>query len=223
MRHLGIGLGLCALALGFADCSSTDPSPVTDLVLVDMTTGTGAEVKVGQTVAVHYNGYFYDEKATTQLGKRFATSENGDPFQFVVGAGEVIPGWDRGVVGMKVGGLRRLVIPPSLAYGATGSGIIPSNSTLVFDIDMVEIVVDPEATPTPTPTPTPNRHATNDPRAELRTPSAWGRSSRSCAGPGHPLVRGSARRSDARRHRAWRSRRCSQGCTAVRNSSAIWP
>jgi FKBP-type peptidyl-prolyl cis-trans isomerase len=155
MRRLGVGLVAGVLALSVSACGSTAPSPVADLVLVDLTVGTGAEVKAGQTIAVHYDGYFYDKDATSFLGKRFATSENGDPFQFVVGAGEVIPGWDRGVVGMKVGGRRRLVVPPSLAYGVEGQGIIPPNSTLVFDIDVVEIVVDPEATPTPTPEPTP--------------------------------------------------------------------
>ncbi len=157
MRHLGAALGIGVLALSVSDCGSTAPSPVADLVTLDLTTGTGAEVKVGQTIAVQYDGYFYDEKATDHLGKRFATSEGSDAFQFVVGAADVIAGWDRGVVGMKVGGRRRLVIPPSLAYGVAGHGIVPPNSTLVFDMDVIEIVVDPEATPTPTPeaTPTP--------------------------------------------------------------------
>ena len=100
----------------------------------DTVVGTGAEVKNGDTVSVHYVGTFED-------GVKFdASRDHGSTFEFTVGAGQVIPGWDQGLLGMKVGGTRKLVVPPSLAYGATGvPGAIPPNSTLYFEIELVGI------------------------------------------------------------------------------------
>ena len=108
---------------------------------IDLTAGTGAEIKSGQTALVHYTGWLYDVGATENKGKKFDSSvDRNEPFEFPVGAGMVIKGWDEGVVGMKVGGKRRLVIPPEMGYGSRGAGgVIPPGATLVFDVELVEI------------------------------------------------------------------------------------
>jgi FKBP-type peptidyl-prolyl cis-trans isomerase FkpA len=107
----------------------------------DLTPGTGAEIKSGQNALVHYTGWLYDAAALENKGKQFDSSVGGEPFEFAVGAGHVIAGWDQGVAGMKVGGKRRLVIPPDMGYGARGAGggLIPPNTTLLFDVELVEI------------------------------------------------------------------------------------
>jgi FKBP-type peptidyl-prolyl cis-trans isomerase FkpA len=108
---------------------------------IDLTPGTGQEIKAGQTALVHYTGWLYDAATPENKGKQFDSSVGGEPFEFSVGAGHVIAGWDQGVAGMKVGGKRRLVIPPDLGYGARGAGggLIPPNATLLFDVELVEI------------------------------------------------------------------------------------
>jgi FKBP-type peptidyl-prolyl cis-trans isomerase FkpA len=90
-------------------------------------------------VTVNYTGWLYDATKTDNKGPQFDSSVGRTPFQFTLGTGQVIRGWDQGIPGMKVGGRRRLVIPPSLAYGSTRSGPIPPNATLVFDVEMVSI------------------------------------------------------------------------------------
>ena len=106
----------------------------------DLTPGNGAEIKSGQNALVHYTGWLYDAAAPENKGKQFDSSVGGEPFDFPLGGGRVIAGWDQGVVGMKVGGKRRLVIPPELAYGNSGAGgVIPPGATLVFDVELVEI------------------------------------------------------------------------------------
>jgi FKBP-type peptidyl-prolyl cis-trans isomerase len=107
----------------------------------DLTPGAGAEIASGQTALVHYTGWLYDAAAPENKGKKFDSSvDRNEPFEFPVGAGMVIRGWDEGVVGMKVGGKRRLVIPPEMGYGARGAGgVIPPGATLVFDVELVEI------------------------------------------------------------------------------------
>jgi FKBP-type peptidyl-prolyl cis-trans isomerase FkpA len=104
------------------------------LQIDELATGTGAEAKSGQMVTVHYTGWLTD-------GKKFDSSKDrGDPFQFKLGAGQVIKGWDAGVAGMKVGGKRKLTIPPELGYGARGfPGAIPPNSTLVFEVELLAV------------------------------------------------------------------------------------
>ena len=115
--------------------------PVTELIKTDVKAGTGAEATAGHVVSVHYTGWLYDEAATDHKGRKFDSSrDRGTPFQFPLGAGRVIKGWDTGVEGMKVGGQRTLVIPPQLGYGARGAGnVIPPNATLVFDVELLGI------------------------------------------------------------------------------------
>ncbi|WLI89963.1 FKBP-type peptidyl-prolyl cis-trans isomerase [Massilia sp. R2A-15] len=105
----------------------------------DTTVGSGAEAKAGQHVTVHYTGWLRNDDGTT--GAKFDSSKDrNDPFQFSLGAGQVIRGWDEGVQGMKVGGSRRLTIPASLGYGARGAGgVIPPNATLIFDVDLLAV------------------------------------------------------------------------------------
>ena len=108
---------------------------------IDLSPGAGAEIKSGQSALVHYTGWLYDAAAPDNKGQKFDSSvDRNEPFEFDVGAGHVIRGWDEGVVGMKVGGKRRLVIPPDMGYGARGAGgVIPPGATLVFDVELVEI------------------------------------------------------------------------------------
>lgn len=109
----------------------------TGLKVEDIVIGTGQEAVTGSNLTVNYRG-------TLLNGAQFDSSyDRGQPFTFVVGAGQVIAGWDQGLVGMKVGGKRRLTIPPELGYGSQGAGTIPPNSTLVFEVELLKV------TPTP--------------------------------------------------------------------------
>ncbi len=107
---------------------------MSELKWIDHTVGTGAEAVSGKSVTVHYTG-------TLENGSKFDSSvDRGEPFRFRLGKGEVIRGWDQGVAGMKVGGKRRLEIPPDLAYGARGfPPVIPPNSTLIFEIELLGV------------------------------------------------------------------------------------
>ena len=100
----------------------------------DLKVGAGRAAQSGDTVSVHYTGWLQD-------GTKFDSSrDRGTPFEFVLGRGDVIPGWDQGLVGMKVGGVRRLTIPPNLAYGAAGAGgVIPPNANLTFEVELLDI------------------------------------------------------------------------------------
>jgi FKBP-type peptidyl-prolyl cis-trans isomerase FkpA len=104
----------------------------------DTIVGSGAEAVAGRTVSVHYTGWLYENGAK---GQKFDSSlDRGEPFSFALGTGQVIKGWDEGVAGMKVGGQRTLIIPPSMAYGERGAGgVIPPNATLIFDVELVEV------------------------------------------------------------------------------------
>lgn len=116
-------------------------SETMSLQKIELAPGSGAEIKSGQAALVHYTGWLYDAAAPENKGKQFDSSVGGEPFEFSLGAGHVIAGWDQGVVGLKVGGKRRLVIPAELGYGARGAGggLIPPNATLLFDVELVEI------------------------------------------------------------------------------------
>jgi FKBP-type peptidyl-prolyl cis-trans isomerase len=115
--------------------------PVANTLQADeLKPGDGAAIAAGQKAVVQYTGWLYETSSPDTKGKEFDSSRNsGQPFRFVLGAGQVIKGWDQGVLGMKVGGRRRLVIPPDLAYGDVGAGVIPPGATLVFDVDLVAI------------------------------------------------------------------------------------
>ncbi len=120
---------------GTSSTSNTQVSaPVTELKIEDLKVGTGAEAKPGQQVSVHYTGWLTD-------GKKFDSSlDRGQPFKFMLGAGQVIQGWDKGVAGMKVGGKRKLTIPPQMGYGERGAGgMIPPNATLVFEVELLGV------------------------------------------------------------------------------------
>ncbi|MDO8989886.1 MAG: FKBP-type peptidyl-prolyl cis-trans isomerase [Sideroxyarcus sp.] len=118
-----------------------ESSKVTELIKTDVKLGEGKEAKAGQNVSVHYTGWLYDAAAPDLKGKKFDSSrDRNSPFEFPLGAGHVIKGWDQGVQGMKVGGQRTLLIPAGLGYGARGAGgVIPPNATLVFDVELLGV------------------------------------------------------------------------------------
>ena len=153
---IALSLGACSksekpAATGSAPAATESPAAPTaapatgneimSLQKIELAPGTGAEIKSGQNALVHYTGWLYDAAAPENKGKQFDSSVGGEPFEFSLGAGHVIAGWDQGVVGLKVGGKRRLVIPADLGYGARGAGggLIPPNATLLFDVELVEI------------------------------------------------------------------------------------
>jgi FKBP-type peptidyl-prolyl cis-trans isomerase len=108
-------------------------SPPKSLVIKDLVVGTGQGALAGDNVTVDYTGWLYH-------GKKFDSSiDRGEPYPFILGAGNVIKGWDQGVVGMKVGGTRKLIIPPDLAYGESGYGTIPPNATLTFEVKLLAV------------------------------------------------------------------------------------
>jgi len=111
------------------------------LGMTDINEGTGTMAVSGKQVSVHYTGWLFDASAPETKGRKFDSSrDRGEPFGFPLGAGHVIQGWDRGVAGMKVGGQRRLTIPPEMGYGARGAGgVIPPNATLVFDVELLSV------------------------------------------------------------------------------------
>jgi FKBP-type peptidyl-prolyl cis-trans isomerase FkpA len=115
------------------------PSQFAPYSQTDLRVGTGEEALTGRTVGMHYTLWFYDSSKPENKGLQVETSAGGDPFSFQLGANQVIQGWERGVPGMRVGGRRRLTVPPELAYGETRSGVIPPNATLVFDIELVSV------------------------------------------------------------------------------------
>lgn len=134
---------IAAAALAQTPDPAPPPAAAEPTVLVtDVVPGIGDEALPGHVVIVHYTGWLYDPAAKDHRGRKFDSSrDRGQPFSFPLGAGRVIRGWEQGLPGMKVGGTRRLVIPPSLAYGArgAGNGVIPPNSTLLFDIELLAV------------------------------------------------------------------------------------
>jgi FKBP-type peptidyl-prolyl cis-trans isomerase FkpA len=110
------------------------------LIVQDLREGSGQNAQPGMMLIVHYTGWLFDVAAPDQKGSKFDSSrDRGQPFIFTLGAGRVIRGWDQGVAGMRLGGLRRLVIPPALAYGSrsVGNGLIPPDSTLLFEVELL--------------------------------------------------------------------------------------
>jgi hypothetical protein len=180
-------IAIAAPACGYADPYATNPGPVANesplpgspspgvddfndgtglpqitypdgLKYIDLTVGTGGLAHSGDTLTVHYTGWL------SSTGVKFDSSrDRGTPFDVVIGKGNVIPGWDEGIPGMRVGGKRKLLIPSVLAYGTagqtdttTGTTIIPPNADLVFDVELIGVVPGPTPSPVPTPTPSPS-------------------------------------------------------------------
>lgn len=117
------------------------PKSVTELIKIDHVVGSGEEATPLNTVVVHYTGWLYDPGRPQGHGSKFDSSvDRGEPFEFLLGGGQVIRGWDEGVAGMKVGGKRTLIIPAQMGYGARGAGgVIPPYATLVFDVELLGI------------------------------------------------------------------------------------
>ena len=147
MRHyFFLSLFVWALAFSVA-CGSSSTAPtsspdsgITSLQTIDVTVGTGVQATSGRVVTVHYTLWLYSTTASDHRGSRIESSHDlGQPFSFTLGAGQVIRGWDQGVPGMKVGGVRTLVVPPSLGYGNQANGKIPPNSTLIFDVELLDV------------------------------------------------------------------------------------
>ena len=118
---------------------SNTPIPPQPYTATDLRVGTGAEAVVGKAITVHYAVWLFSLTGADNKGTLVGTSVGGNPFGFTVGGTGTIPGFDRGVVGMKVGGVRRLIVPPDLAYGAAGNQNIPPNSNLVFEIELLSV------------------------------------------------------------------------------------
>jgi len=134
-------LALAVLAAVTAGCNNSPASPSTLVKFsqTDLVLGTGAEAVKGSLVTVNYTGWLYDAAKPEGKGTEFDTSIGGTPFTFTLGGGQVIAGWEQGVPGMQVGGIRRLVIPASLAYGEIRNGPIPPNAPLVFEIQLENV------------------------------------------------------------------------------------
>ncbi len=137
-----VAIVACAgLAVAVQGCQNPPTSPSTNARFnqTDLRVGTGADAAPGNALTVNYTGWLYDGSKPDTKGVQFDSSAGRDAFIFTLGAGQVINGWDIGLVGMKAGGARRLVVPPSLGYGAGRNGPIPPFATLVFDIELVSI------------------------------------------------------------------------------------
>ena len=154
MKQILLLIGVVGVIGTFAACSSNSSSPssssttgtagvstITTLQSTDVKVGTGTEATNGRKVSVHYTGWLYSEAATDHHGTKFDSSvDRNQPLIFTLGIGEVIKGWDQGILGMKVGGQRTLTIPPSLGYENRGvAGVIPPNATLVFDVQLLAV------------------------------------------------------------------------------------
>lgn len=138
---LAVALPACVQNEGKPAASVKNESKVADmmktpsgLAYVDLQTGTGPQPTAGKAVKVHYTGWL-------ENGTKFDSSvDRNQPFDFIIGVGQVVPGWDEGVMTMRVGGKRKLVIPPQLGYGASGAGgVIPPNATLIFEVELLDV------------------------------------------------------------------------------------
>jgi FKBP-type peptidyl-prolyl cis-trans isomerase FkpA len=136
---VSLAAGVSACGGGYGDSPTSPSTPSVPFSATELRVGTGADATAGRTLTVNYTGWLYSATAPDHKGTQFDSSAGGSPFVFPLGAGRVIAGWDSGLVGMKVGGLRRLIIPPNLAYGSQQVGPIPPNSTLVFDVELLNV------------------------------------------------------------------------------------
>jgi len=122
-----------------APAASAAATAVQALQKIDSKVGTGAEATAGVTAVVNYTGWLYEPNSPQQHGAQFDSSIGREPFSFPLGGGQVIPGWDEGVQGMKVGGKRTLIVPAHMGYGERGAGPIPPNATLIFDVELLDV------------------------------------------------------------------------------------
>ena len=136
---VSVGLALSSVVA----CGDNPAAPTVNVPFstTDLVVGSSATASTGQTVTVAYTGWLYEEGAADNKGTQFDQTSAESPFSFVLGSGQVIAGWDQGLEGMKVGGRRRLVIPPALAYGTQGAGggLIPPNATLIFEVELLGV------------------------------------------------------------------------------------
>ena len=140
LRRLLIAPVLFA-AITVSACDDSPLTPAPAFTQTDLRVGTGATAATGNTLTVQYTGWLYDGSRPDQKGLQFESNVGGTAFQFVLGTGRVIAGWDQGLVGIQAGGIRRLVIPPELAYGPIRRGAIPPDSTLVFEVEVTAVDV----------------------------------------------------------------------------------
>jgi FKBP-type peptidyl-prolyl cis-trans isomerase len=120
---------------------ATAPAPPSAYSQTELAPGSGTQAAKGAQVTMKYTGWVYDASKPENKGTKFDSTDDHDPITFTLGRGDVIPGWDRGIEGMRVGGKRRLVIPPDLGYGAEGTpgGPIPPNAGLIFDVELADV------------------------------------------------------------------------------------
>jgi len=148
-QFIGIVIGVVIVIAAIAYFVWPSIAPVTELRIEDMVVGTGAEAKKGDTVTIEYTGWLSTKSKSDPVDSSY---EHSEPFRFVLGQGTVIQGWEKGILGMKVGGKRKLTIPPDLGYGATGAGngAVPPNAVLVFELELVDVQDPSLVTPLPT-------------------------------------------------------------------------
>jgi FKBP-type peptidyl-prolyl cis-trans isomerase FkpA len=135
-RRLSLILIMTSTILAGCTDSPVAPGGTAPFTITELVIGSGAVAASGNTLTVSYTGWLYDTSRTDNKGLQFDSSQG---FTFLLGAGQVIAGWDQGFAGMRVGGRRRLIIPPELAYGSAGSGPIPGNASLVFDVELLNV------------------------------------------------------------------------------------
>jgi FKBP-type peptidyl-prolyl cis-trans isomerase FkpA len=129
------------LTLSFVGgCGDTPTEPAPTFQKTDLRVGSGPQAEAGDVLRVFYTGWIYDSSRPDQKGLQFETNVGGNPLTFTLGRGEVIIGWDEGLLGVQLGTIRRLVIPPDRAYGSSRRGPIPPNSTLIFEVEVAEII-----------------------------------------------------------------------------------
>jgi len=135
---LVLAAGTIVPSTGVAQSMAKSTTLASGLQIIDTAVGSGASPKSGETCVMHYTGWLY---VNGQKGAKFDSSvDRGQPFEFPIGVGRVIKGWDEGVSTMKVGGKRTLIIPPDLGYGARGAGgVIPPNATLIFEVELLNV------------------------------------------------------------------------------------
>lgn len=131
---------LAPIAVAGCDSNPSGPSSGAPFTVTDIVVGDGEEAVNGRTLVVHFTGWLYDPNAPDNRGAVFDSTEGRQPFSFVLGSGLVIQGWEQGLLGMRVGGVRELIIPPELGFGDQATGSIPPNSTLIFEVELINVL-----------------------------------------------------------------------------------